>query len=421
MNLRFLPGPAFFCGASLTFAQLPVEPLEIPPVEPNFVHDSWLIDNHWPLKTKQEGINVAHHPLQKHASGPFEIFGEDKPSYAWVVKDEADDGSRIFRMYYQANIPIARVEGKGSYRTDIAYAESKDGISWTKPDLDLFPEKAVEGRPNNVVVAFEGKPQWGGSAPALIENLPDGDQRRYRFVMLYRVKGRGTGDQAGLHLVGTKDGIHFDMVNDFHIAHLHSDCPNTIHFDPAAGRYQLLCRAKQIYRAFGDEMIDTGASRRVATMFSPKLWTDWLEHSAPQTLLVPDERDGDHRYFYGMPTVHRHGLAWGFLEVFRMNDLIHTEVVTSRDGAHWWRHADRPKLIEYGEDGTWDDTMTFTSPAWVAVGNHWYIYYSGWDGPHGTSEREGTIGLATCLRERIYSRRGSKSGGVVCTRTLTWP
>jgi hypothetical protein len=122
-----------------------------------------------------------------------------------------------------------------------------------------------------------------------------------------------------------------------------------------------------------------------------------------------------------MPTRYRAGVYWGFLEPFRMNDFIHTELVVSRDGVHFDRLPGRPKLIEYGPDGSWDDEMIFASPSWVEVGDEWWIYYTGWDGPHGTPERNGAFGLAKIRKEGFISLRGPRSGGVVCTRQLRWP
>ena len=86
-------------------------------------------------------------------------------------------------------------------------------------------------------------------------------------------------------------GVHWDATSDTRIAHLHSDCPNTVSYDPKTKQYVMYCRAKHIYRAFGDEMIDTGASRRIARLASDSLWTDWLAHAEPQTILTP-ERHG---------------------------------------------------------------------------------------------------------------------------------
>lgn len=158
-------------------------------------------------------------------------------------------------------------------------------------------------------------------------------------------------------------------------------------------------------------------------MSSGRFWADWLEQSQPQTVLTPDELDADtgFNFFYGMPVVHRAGIYWGFLQLFLWNDFIRAELAWSRDGIQFQRMPHRPKLCEYGPAGSWDDNMIFASPSWVEVGDEWWIYYSGWDGPHGTSNRTGAIGLATVRKEGFISLHGPKSGGVVCTRSLRWP
>jgi hypothetical protein len=170
-------------------------------------------------------------------------------------------------------------------------------------------------------------------------------------------------------------------------------------------------------------MLDTGASRRVARLTSDSLWEDWLAQAKPQRVLVPDEIDNEthFNFFCGMPSRYWAGIYQGFLEPFRMNDFIYTELTLSRDGFHFARLPKRPKLIEYGPDGSWDDEMIVASPSWVEVGDQWWVCYSGWDGPHGTTERTGAIGPAKIRKEGFVSRRGPQGGGVVCTRTLRWP
>ncbi len=404
-------------------AQFAPGPIVIEPGVPQFVHDDMLVDSHWGLKTKSQPVTrVFHHP-EKHPENPFKNFTSDKPGYMTFAVDEDESGAPLYRMYYQANFLIPNPpENSAKYRTDVAYAESKDGVHWIKPDLNLFPEKTW-AKPNNIVISTPDRPNAQSNGPFILENIPDKDKRGYKHILLYRAGGNGNGDIAGIHLIGTRDGIHFDPESDMQIAHLHSDTSNSICYDPARETYQLFCRAKQMYRAFGDTMIDTGASRRVASMRSAELWTDWMKDDAPQTLLVPDEVDSAKRYhyFYGMPTVNRHGIYWGFLQCFMLNDFIHTEVVTSRDGRNWTRLHDRPPIIDYGADGTWDDNMIFASPNWIEAGNEWRFYYNGWDGAHGGTNRESALGLATCLRERLFSRRGPPGGGVVCTREILWP
>ena len=55
-----------------------------------------------------------------------------------------------------------------------------------------------------------------------------------------------------------------------------------------------------------------------------------------------------------MPTRRWAGIYWGFLEPFRMNDYIYTQLATSRDGIHFVRPALRTKLIEFGVEALRD-------------------------------------------------------------------
>ena len=355
------------------------------------------------------------HSAVKHPANP--LFPNENASFLWVVRNQTDGR---FRMWYQDNVLLEGVEKGRKYQALIAYAESKDGVKWTKPDLNLFPKLSV--KPNNIVLCGPPGENLEGSAPSILQ-VPEKDRRGFRYLMLFRSKGTGGKDLNGIRLAGSNDGIHWENQPESRITHLHSDCHNTISYDPVRKEYVMFCRPKHIYRTFKGSIVDTGASRRVARLASKTLWGDWLETAEPQTILIPDERDAEehYHYFYGMPTRYQDGIYWGFLEPFRLNDFIYTELAYSRDGINFTRHPSRPKLIEYGDEGSWDDTMIFASPGWVEVGDEWWIYYSGWDGPHGTTERTGGLGLAKIRKEGFVSLRSPKGGGVVCTRKLIWP
>lgn len=436
------PALAPFADAA---SSIPEEPVAIG-VEPQFLHDGYIVDNYWAIKYKRQAVQRVFHQPRKHPANP--ILSGDQPSYLWVVRDEA---TGLFRMYYQANIQVKNDSEQGrKYETQIAYAESSDGIQWTRPHLDLFPGR--KPKPNSIVVAYRDRPDAEASAPMILD-APEADRRGYKLLMVYRAKGRKGADINGIRIVGSNDGVHWDVENSQRIVHLHSDHANTISYDPTRKEYVLFCRAKDIYRAWGEEMIDTGASRRIARLGSKELWSEWMEHGQPQTILAPDGIDSElhFNFFYGMPTRHYAGVYWGFLEPFRMNDFISAELTTSRDGFSFDRFRgvtergekvvprpgvdtlDKqgkqaptlggrpPKLIEWGKDGEWDDTMIFASPGWVEVGDKWFIYYTGWDGDHGTTDRAGAIGLAIVRKEGFYSMRGPKDGGVVATRRIIWP
>lgn len=420
---------AFCLETSNVAAQIPTEPVAIG-FEPQFVFDNWIVDNHWAIRYKRQAVKRVFHQARRHGTSP--VLEGDQPSYVWVARDEKNGR---FQMYYQANfrrdlpdpdkegLPGATAKAKGrKFETHIAYAESPDGIHWTKPDLKLFPWH--KHAPNNIVIGRLDSPTTETCGPVLLD-VPKADRRGYRHLMLYRAKGRGIRDFTGIRIIGSHDGIRWDADSDTRIAHLHSDHHNTVSFDPRRGEYVMYCRAKHIYRAFGDTMLDTGASRRVARFTSPSLWSDWLtqENRLPQTILIPDAIDSEthFNFFYGMPTRYRHGIYWGFLEPFRMNDFIQSELAVSRDGMQFQRFTGRKPIIPYGEEGSWNDEMIFVSPAWIEVDDEWWLYYSGWDGPHGTPDRTGAIGLAKIRKEGFVSMRGPIGGGVVCTRALVWP
>lgn len=379
---------------------LPAEPVEIGNT-PQFVMDNFIIDNQWAIKYKQQSMKRVFHQPVKHEGNPV-ISGEG--GYTCVVRDEA---TGLFRMWYQTWV-ASPVQGE-SGRYAIAYAESRDGLSWELPKLGLFEWKGT--KENNIVwTGLKGK---RGSQVYMLE-VPEAARNGYRFVMLY-------GGLGGSHLIGSHDGIHWDRNNTTNIASMHSDTQNAIVFDPRRNEYVMFCRAKHIYRTFRGDILDTGASRRVARMSSPELWTKW--DAEPQNILIPDELDeaAGFNFFYGMPTRYYANMYWGFLWPFKINTDIHTELAWSRDGFNFQRMHDRPKLIARGEEGSWDDGMVFGGCHWVEVGDQWWIYYAGWDGPHGTSERNVGIGLVKMRKEGFVSMHGPSQGGVLCTRKIIWP
>jgi hypothetical protein len=412
---------------------LPQEPLEIGD-QPQFVLDLYAVDSTWALYEKRDPVKRVFHAPRKHASNP--LLGGDLPSNPWVTRDGANG---LFRMWYQVNLPIdyknqPRQKGQPNFTTRIAYAESSNGVDWVKPDLDLFSKKVYETLPSNVLLNRPDAPAKSACSPQIVE-APQRDRRGHRYLMLYRAKGAGSALANGIRLIGSRDGIHWDETSDTLLSPIASDHHNTVVYDPRIEEYVMFLRAKHIYLAPGQkggyetiepgaagERLNTGQSRRgVARMTSKELWTQW--QGQPQQIIAPDELDAEagYNFIYGMP-VHRFaGIYWGCVQSFRMNDYLHTQLAWSRDGTRFERLPLRPKLLEYGPEGSWDDTMISACPQWIEAGDQWHVYYNGWDGPHETAQRSGGIGLATLRKEGLISLRGPAGGGVVCTRQIRWP
>ena len=397
-------------GGRSAIAQLPEEPVEIVRGVPQFFVDDWLVDNRYAIKYKTNAVVHVVHPPRKHADNP--LYRGDS-GYVNVAR-HPETGR--FQLWTQVHDWEDKRQG-GRTRYAIAYAESDDGLSWHAPNLGLFEWKG--SKENNIVI--RGPKNARASGPQVLLTIPEAQKRGYTYVMTYRTGGAGK-EHDGMRLVGSHDGVHWETKSEQRLKHLHSDTLNSIVYDEARSRYLMTCRAKDRYRRFGDAMIDTGASRRISVLTSDELWAEW--QGSPRALLTPDEIDAEQHFnfFYGMPVHHYAGIYWGFLWVFRMNDPIHTELVTSRDGIHWKRSPHRVPLIPLGDEGAWDDGMTFGGPHWVPVGDEWRFYYAGHDGGHQSKERTAAIGLATCKQERLIGLRGpANGGGVVVTRLLKWP
>lgn len=422
------PGQA---AAPTVIRGMPREPIEIGH-EPQFVFDLYVVDNHWGLKIKRETVKRVFHQPKKHPGNPLPGLDDDL-SWPWISRD-AETGR--FRMWYQANLkksdaardveikakwaqedaqraakglaalPAAeRRVGVARYVRGTAYAESGDGLAWERPKLNLVEWPAEI---NNVL--FQN-----ANAAQILENIPEKDKRGYKYLMVYLTNG--------IYLIGSHDGVHWDAKSRTRIANLASDHPNCIIYDPHLEEYVMFCRAKHLYNVGNDP----SPSRRVARMSSKELWTDWMAKMEPQTII--DEIDPDDQGFnfsMAMPVRYYAGIYWGFLEPFRYNDYVWTELVVSRDGVHFQRMSGRPKLVELGTKGSWDDTIIMGGASWVEVGAEWWFYYNGWNGAHGhspagTMDRVGHLGLATIRKEGLISMRGPPGGGMIVTRKIKWP
>jgi hypothetical protein len=102
------------------------------------------------------------------------------------------DGS-VYRMYYRG-LPVSGKDGSDQETT--CYAESRDGIRWTKPDLGLY--EVAGTRHNNIILA--------GSAP-FSHNFSPFIDARPGVAASARFKALAGTSESGLHVFASEDGI----------------------------------------------------------------------------------------------------------------------------------------------------------------------------------------------------------------------
>jgi hypothetical protein len=115
--------------------------------------------------------------------------------YCTVIKD-----GDLFRLYYRGS---SKVGSDGNPGEVTCYAESKDGIEWTKPDLKIFD---VEGQASNSIV-LEGMAPLSHNFCPLLDTRP-GVPAEQRF------KALGGTMNSGLVALVSADGIHWKKLRE---------------------------------------------------------------------------------------------------------------------------------------------------------------------------------------------------------------
>lgn len=146
--------------------------------------------------------------------------------YATVMKD-----GDLYRMYYRG-LPEAGQDGSASEAT--CYAESRDGIHWTKPRLGLFEIRG--SRENNVILADQA-PASHNFSPFLDTRPGVPDSERYKAL--------GGTAKSGLIAFVSPDGIHWTRWQDepvFRDSGWVLDSQNVAFYSPAESCYVLYYR-----------------------------------------------------------------------------------------------------------------------------------------------------------------------------------
>lgn len=147
---------------------------------------------------KPQEIVIAHDaPWEGSGSGYHSIF---------------KDGDK-YKMYYKAWQHEASSDLSNNHPLYCAYAESEDGIKWTKPNLGLYE---INGSKDNNVVFVSGKsPNTGdfnidAGHPAVFKD----DNPNVPPDALYKAIVIGSGNGRGLVAFKSPDGIHWTLLTD---------------------------------------------------------------------------------------------------------------------------------------------------------------------------------------------------------------
>jgi hypothetical protein len=352
----------------------------------------------------EESANLSRtfHSAEKHVGNP--VIEKDRPWEGWgpyLYGTVLRDGDK-FRMWYQT---------LSLERGDVLYAESSDGINWTKPELGII---AYEGSKKNNIVASANACHIPSVIPAPKPSSPD-----KRWMMF------GYARSGGASVAYSPDGLRWNWDRKPEQQHLFatSDVINFF-FDPYLNRYAATYKTtNRRHRAVGVAVSKDGLK-----------WTKPVEHA----VFGADDLDPDATQVYGMPVFPYQGMYIGLPWIYHARwikygryrspkvmfeaqvgspQTVDVQFAWSWNLLSWTRPPDRKPFIALGPEGAFDSKMIYTARAPIIVGDKLFFYYGGFDAHHEDHDNwDGGIGLATLRLDGFCSMRADSEEGWLVSR-----
>jgi len=327
-----------------------------------------------------ENVTLRLHPAIKtgeHTLASDRLW-EDATLNWFSVMEE--DGK--FRMWYEAY----DVEGWPTPDdTSFCYAESEDGIRWTKPALGLF---SYQGSTDNNILFRQVGPEGARSrvhGAGVFKDPGAPPEARYKAVS----QGLFEGYDPPYRIAGmySADGLRWTRVPE-PICAVFADSQYSAWRDEVAGDYVLFGRVSGRGRAIGRAV--SASFERFAPL-ERVLETD-DRHPPDSDLYNPSALKysfAEHVYFM-FPSLYRHD-----------TDTLDIHLAVSRDGIHWtWPERGKP-FVALGGEGAFDSGSLYMGQGCIRSGTELWMYYSGSPLKHNEVELDV---LEKPENRRVYSR-----------------
>ncbi|WP_236974178.1 hypothetical protein [Membranihabitans maritimus] len=230
------------------------------------------------IEDLKNGAKVKlHHPVPREIvmvhDEPWEGSGS---GYHSVFKD-----GDLYRMYYKSWQHRNSSDLSNFHPLYCAYAESKDGVNWNKPNLSLYE---FNGSKNNNIVFESGnidgfKLDAGHPAVFKDENPNVSNESLYKAVLV------GSKPNLGLVAYHSPDGINWEAMSDEQIiTDGVFDSQNLAFWDPVGKVYRAYWR----YFDGGDGVNPYVGNRAIRTATS-KDFINWSNYADLEYVDSPDE------------------------------------------------------------------------------------------------------------------------------------
>lgn len=323
-----------------------------------------------------KGVSLHVNPPQRREM----VIRPDKPWEQLTITfylTVLDEEGRL-RMWYvcrdKANHP------------NVAYAESRDGVQWTKPNLGIVEYDGSKENNLTGLTSLEGTVFRDPNAP---------EQERYAYVTHLWTEG-----MVRFH---SPDGLRWQRDRE-PLLRLGADTQNVTFWDARLGKYVLYLRGwirgadrKPYRRVVRAEM--PNLTTPLAMDASEKSWRPWGKDKVAvigdelPVVFAADESDppdcdvynisalpypSDPRWYLGFPSMFQR-------EGHPSRGRLEVQFTGSRDGIAWHRY-DRKPYAPLGPADSESASMTFMGTGMVVRGDEIWQYGTGFWSHHGDTE-----------------------------------
>jgi hypothetical protein len=364
--------------------------------------------------TMQKPVKYPDNPVLRNGpSGSVDDIGAIL--YGTVIQEE-----NKLRMWYLAwPQPDSRIPGDAeflkTYRP-IGYAESEDGIHWTKPNLNLV---TFRGNKNNNLVLVEPESAEYSKTSDFISILMDEDDpdpnRRYKMAYITEDSKRLNASTA---TAVSPDGFRWKLVNEDMISGGHFENTSLIKFQG------MFYAAGQNLEGWGGNLPDGSPAGRTMTVFFSPDFRTWSKERAfsfyrsdyqPAPIVKGQEvHMGAGLWNRGNVILGVYGRWYGDTvtgKPVRLGGLkMDLGFLVSNDAIHYREPVRNFIFLERGSVPDWDSESLLQGNALANVGDKTLIWYSHWYTsltyplphlPEQVQRKPQAIGLASLPRDRF--------------------
>lgn len=386
----------------------------------------------------KHNLRLNLNPPSKHPENPVLRCGpKGSPDYGHAILYGSVlriDGK--FRMWYLGMIQreLDRGQAPGWWRP-MCYAESDDGIHWTKPELNLVE---LNGNRKNNICLIEGEPASMTLVNDFLSVIHEPDEpdpaRRYKCAYIAHMPDKDI--RGGMSRVGIPERRVGAIITATSADGLTWKCVGDRPVNAGGERFEVsgLYRFGSFYYATGQlaspwSWLDDGREvGRMTMAYRSPDFVHWSRAKATAMVLPQQSLDpqrgyaqllgGDGKQMHmgfglwnrGNVLVGLHGIWQGRPEGAKGLEGLKIDLglCLSNDGVHWRDAFPGKVYLPHGKEGEWDSIALLQGHAFVNVGDLTYLWYSHWDCEGGFRSQE--IGLATVRRDGFASLQRHDAG-----------